>query len=77
MAKKAPQGTNAATLEVVIEAAGLIMYSQKEGLGPHTAQVGRPPLVAGLSQLSTAVASQLLMVVASQLPQPLLQLFAV
>ena len=65
MAKNAPQGMNAATLEVVIEAAGLIMYSQKGGLGPHTAQVGRPTLVAGLSQLSIAVASQLLMVVAS------------
>ena len=61
----AHQGRDVATLELVMEGAGLLMYGQLEGLGVSAAQAGMPPLAAGLSQLSTAEAAQLPMVVFS------------
>ena len=58
VADEARRGQDAATLAVVREAAGLLMQGQLEGLG-------RPSLVAGLSQPPTAVMVQLPVVVAT------------
>ena len=63
--EEAYQGSNIATLEVVIEAAGLLMHSQAEGLGPTTIQEVVPPLVARISQPPNVEAVQPPMVVAS------------
>ena len=56
MAEEVQLGRDAATLEVVMEAAGLLMQGQVQCLGSHAKQVGVPSQVAGLSQLSMAVA---------------------
>ena len=56
------QGRDAATLEVVMEAAGLLTHGQLEVLGVRTGQVH--PETAGPSSPSVAVAVQLPMVVA-------------
>ena len=58
-------GRDVTTLEVVMEAAGLLTNSQLEGLGAPAIQVVALPLVAGLSQLYAAVVVQLFMVVAT------------
>ena len=55
--EKAYQGSNIATLEVVIDPAGLLMHSQAEGLGATTIQEVVPPLVAKISQPPMVVAS--------------------
>ena len=54
---------DAATLEVVMEAASPLMWGQVYGLGAPIEQVGVPSQVAGLSQLSMAVVVWLPMVV--------------
>ena len=59
--EKARQGRDAATLEVVMEAAGPLTHSQLEGLGARTRQAH--PEVARLSHLPMAVALQPPMVV--------------
>ena len=58
-------GRRAATLEVVIEAAGQLIRSQQKGFGVPAKQALAPSRVAGLSQRSTAVTVQLPMVVAT------------
>ena len=60
--EEARQGRDVATLEVVMEAASLLMRSQLEGLGARAGQVH--PEAAGPSCLSAAVAVQPPMVVA-------------
>ena len=62
VAEEAHQGRDAATLEVVREAAGLLIHSQLEGLGAHARQAH--PKVAGPSHPFAAVAVQPPMVVA-------------
>ena len=68
--EEARQGRDMATLELVIEAEGLLTLGQIEGLGAPTAQAVVPSLAGGQSQLSIAVVVQLHMVVANWLPQP-------
>ena len=64
------QGRDVAILEVVMETAGLLTYSQLEGLGAHTRQVH--PEVAGPSHPSAAVVAQPPVVVAWPPHSPLL-----
>ena len=61
MAEEAHQGSDVATLEVVIEAAGPLTHGQLEGLGVRTAKVH--PEVVRLSHPPMAVAVQLPIVV--------------
>ena len=60
--EEARQGKDAATLEVVVEAAGPLMHGQLEGLGVHAGQAH--PKTAGPSHPFAAVAVQLPVVVA-------------
>ena len=62
VAEEAHQGRDAATLEVVMEAADPLMHSHLEGLGVHAGQAH--PKVDGLSHLSMAVVVQPPVVVA-------------
>ena len=62
--KEAWLGRDIATLEVVMEAAGPLMWGQLYGLRAPE-QVGAPYQVAGLSQLSAAVLVQPPLVVAT------------
>ena len=55
-AEEASQGRGAATLKVVIKAAGPLTDGHLEGLGGPTPQALAPPLEDGLSQLSVALA---------------------
>ena len=65
LTEEAHHGRDAATLEVVIEAAGPLTFRQLEGLGLPTIQVVVPPLESGLSKLSMSVVAQLSIVVAT------------
>ena len=70
--EEAHQGRDKATLEVVMKVARPLTHSQLEGLGLPTAQAIMPPSAVGPSQLPAAEAVQPPVVVASQLPQPML-----
>ena len=59
------QGRGAATLEVVMEAAGPLTCGQLEGLEAPTTQAASPPLEAGPSQLYISAVAQLPMMVLS------------
>ena len=50
------QGRDIATLEIVMEAAGMLTHGQVEGLEGPTVQASGPSMVAGPIQLCTAEA---------------------
>ena len=62
VAEEAHQGKDAATLEIVMESASLLMHGQLEGLGAWAKQAHAK--VAGLSHPSTSMAVQPPVVVA-------------
>ena len=56
------------TMDIMVEAVGLLMHHQTEGLEGLTIQTSEPSLAARPPQLSITEKSQLLMAKTSQLP---------